>query len=412
MDRERAELIEHVRGIQATVRSCAGCGLCCTSQYNSVRILPVEARRIAAAVRSRQPKRRADLIARTRAAIAEFRLAARPERQSYTCPYLDPDLTCALTFSEKPIACLSFNPVTTDHCEMDAKRFARAHAEVEKENRAVGRDKLRLPIPVAVVMILEEEPAAVRAPAPRAGRSHPLPRVLSKWHVASRQGAEALVRAGRVTVNQSVVRDVARMVNPDRDHIAVDGAPIAPPRDDAFVYVLLNKPRGYVTTTKDPEGRPTVMDLVAAHAAPGLAPVGRLDKDSAGVILFTNDHATAARLLEPGSHVAKTYRVKVKGHVTPETLDRMRSEAVLIDGQELQPLVVAVESVGPRSTWLRITIEEGKNRQLRRQCDAFGHEVEMIVRMTFGPLDLGSLKPGAARPLTSAEVSAIREAAR
>ena len=241
-----------------------------------------------------------------------------------------------------------------------------------------------------------------KAGGPKAGgpsKPHPLPRLLSKWHVAPRREAEAMVRAGRVTVNGAVVRDVLRSVRPGRDRIAVDGAPVAPPSPASYAYLALNKPRGVVTTTKDPEGRRTVMDLVPGPAAPGCGLVGRLDQDSAGLLLLTNDHALAARLLDPVSHVAKTYRVKVKGRTGPEVLDRMRSERVLVDGLRLEPFDVEVESVGPRSTWLRITIEEGKNRQIRRQCEAFGHEVEMIVRMTFGPLDLGALKPGASRVL-------------
>jgi 23S rRNA pseudouridine2605 synthase len=234
--------------------------------------------------------------------------------------------------------------------------------------------------------------------------------VLSKWHVASRKEAEDLVRKGRVAVNGSDGRDVARPVNPARDRIEVDGARIGPPDRASYAYFVVNKPRGVVTTTKDPEGRRTVMDLVPGAPAPGLAPVGRLDQDSAGLLLLTNDHGLAARLLDPVSHVAKTYRVKVKGRVDEDVLHRMRTERVVVDGLELEPFAVAVESVGPRSTWLRITLEEGKNRQIRRQCEALGHEVEMIVRMTFGPLELGALKPGAFRPLGAAELAALRRA--
>jgi 23S rRNA pseudouridine2605 synthase len=281
-----------------------------------------------------------------------------------------------------------------------------------KETVAAGDSSKRFPIPVAVIEAIESTARPERKP-PRAsngGGRHPLPRLLSKWHVASRKDAEALVRSGRVTVNGTVVRDVARMVDPRKDRLALDGRSVAAPDAGSFAYVLLNKPRGVVTTTKDPEGRSTVMDLVPG-GAPGLAPVGRLDKDSAGLLLLTNDHELGARLLDPVNHVGKTYRVKVKGHVTAETVARMTSEPVVSDGLSLEPFPgIAVESVGPRSTWLRITLEEGKNRQIRRQCEAFGHEVELIVRMTFGPLDLGALKPGASRTLTSAEVAALRRA--
>jgi pseudouridine synthase len=228
--------------------------------------------------------------------------------------------------------------------------------------------------------------------------------------VAPRRKAEELVRAGRVTVNGAAVRDVVRMVDPERDRIAVDGTEVRAPAPAAYAYVLLNKPRGVVTTTSDPEGRATVMDALPDRSIAGLAPVGRLDRDSAGALLLTNDHELAARLLDPATHVRKVYRVKVRGHVSPETLERMRTERVEAEGVRFEPFRAEVESVGPRSTWLRLTLEEGKNRQIRKQCAAFGHEVELIVRMKFGPLELGALKPGAWRALTPPEVESLRKA--
>jgi 23S rRNA pseudouridine2605 synthase len=406
MDRERAQLVEHVRDVQRAVRTCEGCGLCCTEAYNSVRILPIEASRIATHLRSLPDVRRAELAARISAAIARFRLEARIDRQPYTCPFLEPDFTCALPFDVKPVACLAFNPVDADRCEMDARRFEAAHGRAARGNKQAGLPALRVPIPVAVQAAM---PGV--GPGRRESHRHPLPRLLSKWRVASRAEAETLVRAGRVAVNGAIVRDLVRRFDGRRDRISVDGAPVAPPDEGTpCAYVLLNKPRGIVTTTKDPEGRRTVMDLVEDARAPGLAPVGRLDQDSAGLILLTNDHALAARLLDPASHVRKTYRVKVKGHVGEEVLERMRTERVAVDGLVLEPFDVAVESTGPRSTWLRIALEEGKNRQIRRQCQAFGHEVEIIVRMTFGPLVLGALQPGGSRPLTESEIAALRRA--
>jgi 23S rRNA pseudouridine2605 synthase len=414
MDRERAQLIEHVRTVQREVRTCDGCGLCCTEAYNSVRILPTEAARIAAHLGTLPGARREALVARIGAAIKRFRLEPRLERQPYTCPFLEPDFTCTLPFDVKPVACLAFNPVDEDHCEMDVDWFERARGAQARANGKSGESGRRFPIPVAVVRALDSGDEArartkdVKTPGP--SKPHPLPRLLSKWHVASRSVAETLVRSGRVTVNGTVVKDILRMVKPGRDRIAVDGAPVGPPAPAAYAYVALNKPRGVVTTTKDPEGRQTVMDLLGGGVAAGLAPVGRLDQDSAGLILLTNDHQLAARLLDPASHVAKMYRVKVKGRASADTLDRMRTERVEVDGLSLEPFGVEIESVGPRSTWLRITLEEGKNRQIRRQCEAFGHEVEMIVRMKFGPLELGALKPGASRPLAPAEVEALRRA--
>jgi 23S rRNA pseudouridine2605 synthase len=415
MDRHRARLLEHVRRVQGSIRTCEGCGLCCTEAFNSVRILPIEGRRIAAHLGALPAARAAELLGRARDAVRRFRLRPGPARQAYTCPFLEPDATCALPFDVKPVACLAFNPVTAERCEMQDERFDAAHAAQEAANRAAGLASRRHPIPVAVLAASESAPRATRVAAGRGldatgGRPHPLPRVLSKWHVASRKHAEELVRAGRVTVNGALVTDVTRVVRPDRDRVAVDGAEVGRPAEAAYVWVAVNKPRGVVSTTSDPEGRPTVLALARGHAAAGLAPVGRLDRDSAGLILLTNDHALAARLLDPKRHVRKVYRVKVRGRITPETVERMRTEQVRSDDLDLGPCDVGVESVGPRSTWLRISLTEGKNRQIRRQCSAFGHEVETIVRMAFGPIALGDLRPGATRSLTPDEVAALRSA--
>jgi 23S rRNA pseudouridine2605 synthase len=249
-------------------------------------------------------------------------------------------------------------------------------------------------------------------PRDRAPASVPLERLLSKWRVASRAAAGRLVRAGRVTVGGRVVTDPRRRVVPGRDALALDGADLAAPAAAAFTHLVLNKPRGTVTTTRDPEGRPTVMDLVGAATAPGLAPVGRLDRASAGLLLLTNDHVLADRLLDPRTHVAKAYRVKVRGHVAADALDSLRTDTLEEDGLALGPMQVEVESVGPRSTWLAVTLREGKNRQIRRRLEALGHDVEVLVRTRFGPLALGDLAPGAFRTLSRAEVAALRTAVR
>ena len=243
----------------------------------------------------------------------------------------------------------------------------------------------------------------------RAGGTEPLERLLSKRKLASRAEAQRLIRAGRVRVGSQVVTDPRRFVPRDA-RVSVDGQSAEPARAAAEVHVLLNKPRGVVSTTRDPEGRPTVMDLVRAFAAPGLAPVGRLDQASAGLLLISTDHALAARLLDPAAHVPKTYRVKVKGHVSPEALQVLRCDSLEEEGLVLGPMQVEVESVGPRSTWLTVTLREGKNRQIRRRLTALGHAVEVLVRTHFGPLELGDLAPGAARPLSPAEVAALGRA--
>ena len=239
----------------------------------------------------------------------------------------------------------------------------------------------------------------------------PLERLLSKWRVASRTQAGALVRAGRVTVAGRTVSDPRRRVVPGRDALALDGEPLRPPAaGQPGTWLLLNKPRGAVSTTQDPEGRATVMDLVRDHAVPGLAPVGRLDRASAGLLLLTDDHALAARLLDPRSHVVKTYRVKVRGHLGEDALASLRQGSLEEDGLVLGPMQVEVESTGPRSTWVTVSLREGKNRQIRRRLEALGHEVEILVRTRFGAVTLGDLPAGAVRLLTGAEVALLRKA--
>lgn len=241
----------------------------------------------------------------------------------------------------------------------------------------------------------------------------PLVRFLSRCNAASRTEARRLVLAGRVRVNGRVCTDGARTVDPRRDQVLLDDRPVLLPRPGKdLVWWMVNKPRGVVTTTKDPEGRATVLDLVPQPHAPGLAPVGRLDKASAGLLLLTNDSLLAARLLAPDSHVEKTYRVKVRGHPSAETVRAWTSTSREVDGLDLGPMSVEVEREGPRSTWLLVGLAEGRNRQIRRRCGADGHEVFHLVRVGFGPLVLGDLAPGAARVLTAAERRRLEEAAR
>lgn len=228
-----------------------------------------------------------------------------------------------------------------------------------------------------------------------------LPRFLSRAGVASRRQAEEMVACGRVTVAGRVCRDVLRVVVPGRDAVALDGVLVSLKQEHR--WLALNKPRGVLTTTRDPEGRPTVMDLLGAQAGAGLAPVGRLDQDSAGLLLFTDDHALAARLLDPACHVEKVYRVKVRGHLSPQTLSRLSREPLALGEDLLGPMGVAVEREAERSTWLEIRLSEGKNRQIRRRMEAEGHPVEVLIRTAFGPVTLGELAAGALRPLSAAE---------
>jgi len=247
---------------------------------------------------------------------------------------------------------------------------------------------------------------------PRGSRSAvPLPRALSRAGAATRTGAIALMAEGRVTVNGKVARDPGLRVDPTRDVIEVDGAPVGRPPESAGAVVLaLNKPRGVLVTRSDPEGRPTVFDLLPKDLGL-LRCVGRLDGASAGLLLATTDTALASALEDPDTGVPRVYRVKVH----PRLDDRKRAlllDGAAVDGKEARPDAVEVESHGPRSSWLRFTLREGRNREIRRLCAGTGLAVEHLVRISYGPVDLADLAPGAFRILEEDEARALREAAR
>jgi 23S rRNA pseudouridine2605 synthase len=221
---------------------------------------------------------------------------------------------------------------------------------------------------------------------------------LASAGVASRRASEEIIRAGRVTVNGAPVTDPARDVGP-RDAVAVDGAAIEAAAE-RVVYAV-NKPPGVVSTARDPQGRPTVVALVDSPLR--LYPVGRLDADTTGLILLTNDGALAHRLTHPSFEVEKTYRARVSGGpLSQRTLSRLRRGVELEDGRTAP---ARVRAVGPDS--LEITIHEGRNRQVRRMCDAVGHPVLELTRIRFGPLALGDLRSGSARRLSGKEVAEL-----
>jgi 23S rRNA pseudouridine2605 synthase len=216
--------------------------------------------------------------------------------------------------------------------------------------------------------------------------------------VASRRASEELIRTGRVAVNGETVTDPARDVG-DADAVAVDGEPISQP-SERIVYAV-NKPLGVVSTVRDTHDRPTVVSLVPSVAR--LYPVGRLDADTSGLILLTNDGQLAHRLTHPSFEVPKTYRVKVAGGpVGDSALGALRGGVDLEDGRTAPARVRAVA----RDT-LEITIHEGRKRQVRRMCDAVGHPVRRLERIAFGPLRLGDLRSGAHRRLSGGEVRSL-----
>lgn len=239
---------------------------------------------------------------------------------------------------------------------------------------------------------------------PETAVRHGLARALSKLGLCSRSQAQTLVREGRVHVNGRLVR------NPESptvtgDRIEVDGAPV---QSQEKVYRMLNKPRGYVTTASDERGRQTVYTLLQDETMrQWIAPVGRLDKASEGLLLFTNDSEWAARLTDPSSHIDKTYHVQVNALVDDETLRRLRA-GVDVDGDMLAAKSVSELRRGDKNSWLEIVLDEGRNRQIRRLLEAFDIAVLRLVRVAMGPLQLGELAKGQSRPLTQAEIKSLR----
>ena len=235
-----------------------------------------------------------------------------------------------------------------------------------------------------------------------------LARALSKLGYCSRSQAQRLIRAGHVRVNGAVRRDPEAPVATGRDRIEVNGTLIRPA---AKTYVMLNKPRGLVTTASDEKGRATVYSKLGDDL-PWLAPVGRLDKASEGLLLLTNDSEWAARVLAPESHLAKTYHVQVSGLADDGLVGQLIKGVRLTNGDFLGASDARILRQGDRNTWLVIVLEEGKNRQIRRIFEGLGIEVLRLFRVAIGPLTLGELTKGAYRALTKEEKSAIDAAVR
>ena len=222
-------------------------------------------------------------------------------------------------------------------------------------------------------------------------------RALARAGIASRRKAEELVAAGRVRVNGVVAR-TGQSVDPTVDRITVDGKELAPAARE-YEWVVLNKPPGYVTTRKDPEGRRTVFDLVPS--IPGLTYVGRLDYLTEGVLLLTTDGEAAHVLTHPSREVERTYVATVRGDIKPAVAAARRG--VELDDGIVTPVAVEARPIGNRLTEFEVTIAEGKNREVRRLCEALGLEVHRLLRVRFGPVSLGELATGATRSLSSKE---------
>ncbi|SIQ52404.1 23S rRNA pseudouridine2605 synthase [Rhizobium sp. RU20A] len=242
------------------------------------------------------------------------------------------------------------------------------------------------------------------APVPAAGKRVTLPRALSKRGFCSRTQAEALIRAGRVAVDGRVETNIEAWVDLDTAVLTLDGAAIAA---EAPVYLMLNKPRGLVTTRHDPEGRPTVYDCLKDVPAAHLSPVGRLDKASEGLLIFTNDTVFAQALLDPQTHLPKTYHVQIDRHADDAFLTALRA-GVVHEGERLAVVRASLLREGERNAWLEIVLDEGRNRHIRRMLEVLGAECLRLIRIAIGTLPLGDLDKGAVRALTDAEVAMLK----
>jgi 23S rRNA pseudouridine2605 synthase len=225
--------------------------------------------------------------------------------------------------------------------------------------------------------------------------------------IASRRAAEDLVRAGRVRVNGSIVDVPGTTIDPRRDRVEVDGTLVVPPI--AHVYVALHKPRGVVSTVTDPHRRRTVVDLVDLRRR--LYPVGRLDYDSEGLLLLTDDGDLTMRLTHPRHAVQKEYQVLVEGGLNARQIERLR-HGVVLDGRLSAPAEVDITKTDRKPNWLRIVVREGRNRQIRRMIEAVGGRVVRLIRTRVGPVVLGELPVGQWRLLSQDEVAKLQEAAR
>ena len=234
-------------------------------------------------------------------------------------------------------------------------------------------------------------------------------KVLADQGICSRREAERLIAAGKVKVNGHPV-GLGDKMDPDYDKVAIDGQTDRIVRKRQYTYIMLHKPRGFLTTRSDDRGRKTVMDLVSDVPAM-LRPVGRLDKDSEGLLLMTNDGAFAQAVTHPSGGISKLYRVTVQPRADEAQILKMSSGVVLDDGTKTMPCAINVVTDEPGRTVMEMTLKEGKNREIRRMCEAVGLEVVRLKRNAEGVVKLGMLKPGTYRELTKAEVNGLRAAA-
>lgn len=230
-------------------------------------------------------------------------------------------------------------------------------------------------------------------------------KIIADSGICSRRKAEELIAQGRVKINGRPCK-VGDKADPIKDIVSIDGERVVFERKKTYRYIMLNKPRGYVTTMSDELDRKCVTELLDGVDV-RVYPIGRLDKNSEGLLLFTNDGNFANEIMHPSKHVTKTYRVTVRPDVDDEVLVKL-SEGVVIDGRKTLPCTVLVLDKQPGRTVLQMTISEGRNRQIRKMCEAVGLEVARLKRTAVGPIKLGMLKPGTWRDLKPEELRALR----
>jgi len=249
-------------------------------------------------------------------------------------------------------------------------------------------------------------PALQRFSPAEASVAQRLHKVMAHAGLASRRHSEALIQAGRVSVNGVIVKELGAKAIPGRDLIEVDGRPLGQAEDQ--VYIMLNKPKGYVTTLFDPQGRQTVTDLIGDDVAERIYPVGRLDYETEGLLLLTNDGELANALMHPARMIKKTYIAKVRGVPGPAKIKALEGGIELEDGMTAPAEVKVMEVKGPNAAILSVKIHEGRNRQVRRMLEAIGHETIHLKRLSLGPLHLQELPLGQWRRLDQTEVSALK----
>ena len=233
-----------------------------------------------------------------------------------------------------------------------------------------------------------------------------LQKYMADCGVASRRKSEELILAGEVTVNGVTVRELGTKIDPQKDVVAYRGKAVKPQKKK--IYILLNKPEGYVTTARDQFNRPTVIDLIKKDVKERVVPVGRLDYDTSGLLILTNDGDVVYKLTHPKNEVEKVYEAKLFGVPDSDTINLFK-RGITIDGRKTRPAKLELLRVDGRFSYCRITIHEGRNRQVRKMCQAARHPVASLRRVAEGNIELGDLKKGSWRYLTDKEIRYLRE---